>query len=227
MTDKQKEKVATLVVASVMQNLANKTWLSGLSDAIEALSEPERKAGNLMERLAGSIAVPAGVAQVARTVDPTLRDAQSILEAVKARVPGYSQTLEPRRDVWGQPITGEGGVGPDIVSPIWQSTRRNDPANNALIESGAHIGKPSKKVGEREMTPREYGAFQEASGSLGKMWIEDLVRSPEWKAMTGEDRQDAVREIMRKARKMTKAEMFGGDNDNLPPPPPPGFVVAR
>jgi len=46
-------------------------------------------------------------------------------------------------------------------------------------------------------------------------------------AMSDEDRQDAVRDIMRDARKATKEQMFGGSNDNAPPPPPPGFVMAR
>jgi hypothetical protein len=208
MTDKQRDKVATLITASVMQNIANKTWLSGLSGMLEAMSDPDRKADALLKRLAGSIAVPAGVAQVARTTDPTLRQAETILDAVRNRVPGLSKKLAPRRDVWGQPITSEGGVGPDIVSPLWQSTRKNDTVNNLLLQAGAHVGRPQREVGGRKLTLPEYGRYQELAGTLGNSRIRELIAAGEWARMSRDDQQDAVSDIMRDARRGARTELF-------------------
>ncbi len=227
MTDKQREHITTLLVASVMQNLASKTWLSGLSSITEAIADPDRYAGNLTQRLAGSIAIPTGVAQIARTLDPIQREVDGLVEAIKARVPGLSQSLEPKRDVWGQPVEKEGGIGPDILSPLWTSTARNDPVNQALLAAGAHVGKPSRAVGDREMTAKEYGAFQERSGKLAHERMRTLVQSDGWKAMDKADRKDKVSDVLGDARREVKAEMFGTATKASRPrakhvPPPPG-----
>lgn len=231
MTDKQRDRVTTLFVASVMQNLASKTWLSGLSSITEAIADPDRYAGNLTERLGGSIAIPTGVAQIARTLDPIQREVNGLVEAIKARVPGLSQSLEPKRDVWGQPIEKEGGIGPDILSPLWTSTAKNDPVNKALLAAGAHIGKPSRSVGDREMTAEEYGAFQGRSGKLANERMRTLVQSDGWKALDGADRKDKVSDVLGDARREVKAEMFGTATKASRarskhfPPPPPGFTI--
>lgn len=46
MSDKQREYGAALVAASVISNLANKTWLSGLAGTVDAVKDPERYGGN-------------------------------------------------------------------------------------------------------------------------------------------------------------------------------------
>ncbi|SEQ47323.1 Endonuclease YncB, thermonuclease family [Sphingobium sp. YR768] len=205
MTDKQKEDVALLVTASVMQNLSSKTWLSGMGDLVDAVNDPARYAKGWMKRTAGSLAVPAGVAQVARTIDPTLREADTVLDAVRRRVPGLSQSLPERRDVWGQPVTSEGGIGPDIVSPIWLSTRRNDSVNNALLDQDLTVP-DFRRDG---MSSADYGRFREEAGALTYNGVADLLASPDWLAMPLDDRQDEIRSLATKARKQTKIGMFG------------------
>ncbi|WP_070152610.1 thermonuclease family protein [Sphingobium phenoxybenzoativorans] len=213
MTEKQQDEVAALLTASIVQNLSSKTWLSGMSGVIEAINDPTRYADSFLQRLGSSFAVPAGVAQLARTVDPTMREAESVLDAVRARVPGLSKTLEPRRDIWGQPIVMEGGLGPDIVSPVRQSTRENDPVTKALLDAGVHISKPPEKD---DMTAREYGQFHELSGSIAKDQIGELVTTPEWKGMDREDKQHEVFTILKAARKEAKSILADGGKADDP-----------
>ena len=219
MTEKQREDVALLVTASVMQNLSSKTWLSGLGDLVDAVNDPARYASGWFKRTAGSLAVPAGVAQVARTVDPTLREADTILDAIRRRVPGLSKSLPEQRDVWGKVVTGEGGIGPDIISPVWQSTRRNDPVNNTLLNGGVTV--PAFR--RNGMPPADYGRFREQAGGQSYSGISSLIRSPEWPGMVTDNRQDAVDRIVRAARKDAKAGVLG--NGGVVPPPPPGFTI--
>ncbi|MEJ7926380.1 hypothetical protein WG908_06355 [Sphingobium sp. AN641] len=206
MTEKQQEDIATLLVASVIKNMSDKTWLSGLSDAIEAAKEPERSAGTFIKKLVASATVPAGIAQVARTVDPTLREAEGILNAVRARIPGMSKSLPPRRDMWGQPITGEGGLGPDILSPIWQSTRGNGAVNNALLDQGLRVPGFARS---KDMTAQQYGQFREEAGALSYNGIQQLVGSPGWTELPLEDRQAEIDGLVRVSRKQAKTGLFG------------------
>ncbi|KKW89404.1 thermonuclease family protein [Sphingobium chungbukense] len=212
MTDKQKDKGALLMTASIMQNLSSKTWLSGMGDLIEAVNDPMRYGEGFARRLAGSAAVPAGIAQVARTVDPTMREAEDILDAAKARIPGISTTLPERRDVWGAPVTGEGGVGPDIFSPVWVSTAKNDPVNKALLQARVNISEPLRDVktssGEvRRLTGKEYGEYRALAGSIAYGEIGELTASPDWMAMDQTERKKEVTKILRSARERARAAL--------------------
>jgi endonuclease YncB( thermonuclease family) len=205
MTDKQRERSFTLVMAAVVNNLSSKTWLSGISSAMEAVSDPNRYMDNFVARTAGAIAVPAFVAQMARSSDPVTREARGWLDRIKSRVPGLSDDLPARRDAFGRTMESEGGVGPDFLSPIWTKTAKNDPTVAALLKAGAHVTAPRRKVGDRELTGAEYERYSAEVGRIGKPGLDALVSSPAWKAMDQEQQQDAVRKVMKDARAAAKS----------------------
>lgn len=59
--------------------------------------------------------MPAGVAGVARAIDPVSRKRESVVEAIKARVPGMSQDLLPRQDIFGEPIDRQPRARSDLA----------------------------------------------------------------------------------------------------------------
>jgi hypothetical protein len=217
MSESQREKGAGLVVASIVSNLASKTWLTGISDALESLQDPERSAGRFIERLVGSATVPTGVSQLARMIDPTARETDGIAEYVQSRIPGLSDNLLPKRDVWGQPIVNEGGVGPDIVSPIWTKKDRNDPITNEVLRVDGTISKPQSKG----LTPEQYDRLQAAVGPVARAWLGQLFASPNYRAMGREDQAEEIRKVMTAARKAGKANILTGD------PMPSALPVGR
>lgn len=209
MSNRQREEQTTLLVASIMGNLANKTWLSGVSDIVGTIEDPERNADRMMQRLAGSLAVPTGVAQVARTMDATARNSDTMGEAIQARIPGASKSLLPRRDVWGREVTSEGGIGPDIISPVYASTAKDDPVSRELLKAGVTVSPPMKKVGGVELTPEQYDQYHAKSGAMGYESVSQLVRSEKWSTLDDEGKQDAVTNIMKAARASAAAEVMG------------------
>jgi endonuclease YncB( thermonuclease family) len=229
MSDRQKEDKATLLVASILGNLANKTWLSGATGFVEALSDPERNADNMMQRLVGSLLVPNIIAGTARTLDPTQREVETMGEALKARIPGMRETLLPRRDIWGKEIRSEGGIGPDFLSPSAVSTALNDPVNKALLQLSYAPGYPSKKIGDRELTPQEYDRYVAMAGQSSHQAMTALVSTPQWGQMDDEAKEDAAAKVVKLARQAARAQLFGGPAAkgavDAPPPPPPGFSI--
>lgn len=229
LTKKQQENKATLLVASIMGNLASKTWLSGISDVLGALDAPEMNAAKFVKRLSGSLAVPTGVAQVARTMDPTLRETPGVSDYIQSRIPGLSDDLMPRRNIWGDEIVNEGGVGPNIVSPLWKSTAQDDPVNKAMLEIGSPASNTPKKVEGRELPPEQYDRYAELAGKTAHSRLTDLVTGPGWNDMDDEARRKAVSKTIRVARKDARDQLFGGE-PNVPivsnvPAPPSGFSV--
>jgi GNAT superfamily N-acetyltransferase len=240
MSEKQREDKVTLFVASILGNLASKTWLTGISDVVGALSEPDRKAGRMVERLFGSVLVPTGVAQGARLVDTTPRETDGVQDYVQSRIPFASRSLLPKRDLWGREVQNEGGLGPDAVSPVYTSTARNDPVNRELLAIEYAPGKVQNKVGDTKLTPQQYDRYQELAGRYRYENMSRLVTSPAWQQMNAEQRESAAERASKAGSTQARAELFGAPASGGKPkasrsqwqeaaaainPPPPGFVV--
>ncbi|MET0240196.1 MAG: hypothetical protein ABW184_09900 [Sphingobium sp.] len=232
MKEKQREKTALLLGVATIQNLSSKTWLSGLTDLVEAINEPDRSLNSFIGRLSGSVAVPAVAAQVARTVDPVLREARTPLDRIRSRIPFASRSLYPKRDVLGREIAGEGGLGPDIVTPIWQSTRNHNPTLNALVDAGLSISAPSRTFADPErpgkrlgLTTQQYDSYQALAGQIAEPLLEELVTGPDWPTMRADDREKGVSDIMRDARKAARESLQLGEKPHPQPlPKSPGLA---
>lgn len=175
------EKAGTLVsagLASIMQNLLSKTYLKGISDFLDVFTEAQRsenasKGQDYISRLVGSL-VPSAVAQYTRVDDPTLRDTHlyegfnAIVAGMKARIPGYAQDLPPRRNLWGEPIVLEGGIGPDMISPIYTSTEKESPVDDELLRLKLAIKMPPAHIDKIELTPHEYDRYVVLAGNEAK-----------------------------------------------------------
>jgi hypothetical protein len=109
--------------------------------------------------------------------------ADRLYDRIKSRIPRLSMTLPPKRDVWGNVITSEGGLGPDIMSPVRISTARNDPVAAELLRLEAGIGAVPRKVTGRQLSPMEYSQYQEVAGKLLRQDLVERIAGSEW-AMT-------------------------------------------
>ena len=156
--------IAGSMVMAVAKNLTSKTYLSGPAELFEMFSDPDRYGDRYIARMAGTL-IPTGVAQIERTVDPTLRDARGMLDQIRSRVPGFSEDLPPRRNLWGEPIVLSGGLGPDIVSPIYTSTQTPSPIDKEIVRNQVSIKMPSRTLDGVELTPEEYSRYVELAGN--------------------------------------------------------------
>ena len=98
------------LVMAVSKNLTSKTYLQSLNDAIDAASGNDPQA---MARFVGGIAsgiIPMSSALRGYNPDPYLRDAKTLMDQVKAGIPGLSETLPPRRDWGGEPVGRQVGM---------------------------------------------------------------------------------------------------------------------
>jgi len=108
--------------------------------------------------LAGSV-IPAGVAHIERTVSPELNATNGFLDKIKSRIPGYSDDLPPRRNIFGEVIVLSGGLGPDIMSPIYISTDKHDAVADEIVEQKTIIRMPVKTVRGVELDLHQYDKY--------------------------------------------------------------------
>ncbi len=100
---------------SMAQNFTNKSYLAGLANFFEMMHDPQRSFGRWANTLAGSF-VPGQAAAATAAVDPNFRDVRSMLDAMKARLPGLSDNLPPMRNVLGEPVRRAKSLGSDTSS---------------------------------------------------------------------------------------------------------------
>jgi hypothetical protein len=163
MESTEADKIATLVATSIGENLVNKTYLSGLSQFAAATHNPEQFRAQYLRSLAGSL-IPSGVAQTAQIADPILRDARSMLDQIKSRIPGLSESLPAKQTIFGDPITREGSLGPDIASPIFVSTEKHDPVYSELVRLNMSVSKPDRQIQGVPLDPTQHAEFVRTAG---------------------------------------------------------------
>lgn len=152
-------------VTAVAQNVTSKTYLSGLAEFFDVMSsisaDPEGKNTRIKKwitRMAGTV-VPSGVAQLERTLSPEMSASNGIIEKIKSRLPGYSDDLPPRRNIFGEPIVLSGGLGPDIMSPIYTSEERHDPIADEIVKQGTLLRMPMRNINGVELTTHQYDDY--------------------------------------------------------------------
>ena len=94
---------------SVAKQLGQKTYLTSINDTLTALLNPERG----MQKAAGQTAanfVPFASGLRFANPDPLMRETRGTVDSIMATVPGLSEKLPARRDVFGDPLTVHKGL---------------------------------------------------------------------------------------------------------------------
>ncbi len=215
-------------VLALSNAMLSKTYLTGLASAIDAINEPDKKIDTAFRRL-GSSWVPALVAQLNRsTFDTTLHESFGLLDDIKAKIPGMSADLPPRRNLWGEAIYYEGGLGPDFVSPIYTMKDKADPVSEEMIAQGVSVPMPSKVLfgrkpaGETDLrnesvkdgvrlTPNEYDRLVVLAGEKAHDELSKFINSAEYQKLTdGPDGSKAmvIKTIVGRYREAARVQLL-------------------
>lgn len=145
---------AAAIIAGVSNNTMSKTFMQGIMDFSEMLSDPARYAKGWVGNMAGAFIPYSSLRrEISRIQDPYIREAWTVGEKIKkdAGIPGYSSGAPPRRDFFGDPVRYRGGSFLGIMSPFPDSKKKNDPVTNELERvmrstREVPIGMPGKRM---------------------------------------------------------------------------------
>jgi hypothetical protein len=200
------DKVGAMVVTALANDIMSKTFLSGPVQWAQALTDRSGAAAkNLINSLAGS-AIPGFEAQLAQSQDPFLRDAQTTLDAIKARTQ-LSTTLPMRVTVLGDPVPRPGKLGPAILSPINKVTPNDDPVAKELLRLQMVPGQPQRKIGGVQLTPEQYSQYAQLAGTDSKARIAKLIASPKWADAPDGVKIDQIRAAFNGARELAQEKI--------------------
>lgn len=120
--EEDQETVETLsygLAVALAHNFTNKTYLAGLANFMEALSDPQRQVPRLVRTFGGSL-VPGQFAAALAVSDPVVRDVRSIMDAAASRIPGLADNVPAVRNLLGEEVKRATSLG-DKVSGVFNA----------------------------------------------------------------------------------------------------------
>jgi hypothetical protein len=141
-----------------------------------------------------------------------------MLDAFQARIPGLSEGLPARIDVFGQPVpqrTSLGGLG---ITSIYTSRETNDPTIRALADlqlRGVPVwpAMPKAQIQGVQLSDRQYEEYAMMTGKLRKQLLDTYVANPSWQANVPDGiKAEQIRGDMERARMMAEQAMLRKPN---------------
>lgn len=172
-------------------------------------------AGQAAGDLAGR-AVPGLVTQAGQLGDPVVRDPQNPLEAVAARIPGLSGSVQPKIDpTTGEPITRG---NPDVLSVLLRSPTRGAP--NPVAAEVARLEAAGFPVAVRQLprevryagaaqTPQQRRVLAEEFGRAANTYVRAVTARPDYTALTPEQQAATLNRALTAAYQY--ADLKAGD----------------
>lgn len=185
------ETAAAATLAAFTRNLSSKTYLKGVSDAVEAITSEEPDAANQwLKNFVGSF-VPAIAATAARQIDDVQREAHTITEKWLSRTPWLSKGVPPRRNIFGEIQHYTGALGPDWISPFYSSDKKDpDPLMKEIAANETEIMMPPWSINSIKISSKQRDKWitlmneVEIDGVTMREQLNDLIKSDEYKEAT-------------------------------------------
>lgn len=195
------------------KSLTEQTFLKGTSSMLEALNDPERRGKALFTGMAGST-VPTIVADIARANDETERRVEGFGQAVKARVPGLRNTLEPKVNVFGQDLPRYGG---NVLEVMADPTRPSKVRNDIVVDELRRLDKQNYKVtptllgnreGYKSLTPEQNTQLWKTSGRLTYNSVFNDIAEKDYKNLGDEDKAKIIESRTKYSKDLARASMI-------------------
>lgn len=193
---------ASSLAASSLKQVNDMPFLSGLSDFLDAVKEPERGGERFAQGIVTGL-VPNILRDVRAQSDSTMREARGIGPAVLNMLPGLSQRLPASIDVLGR----ERSYEPDRLLRASKvlSTQRTSPETDLFARLEWSPNAPSLTLergkSKTTLTGKDAEAFKREMGEATLKAVRSVMARPGFEK---KDREDAVEILQREVDRARK-----------------------
>ncbi len=150
----------------------SRSYMTGFSDFFQAINDPSINAERWQSRFASSF-VPNWMAEANRVMDPIVRDASTMTNALNRKVLFQSEGVPAIRDRFGRTSTVQSGLGAgyDAVSPFYSKKVDVSPWEQEEKRQGFFVSPPQSymtvdKVKVKLDNPEIYHKMKEIRGQM-------------------------------------------------------------
>lgn len=233
LTDEEYAKSALTATHGLATVLVDNSYLENMTNLVDIFGgdpdQAQNALNNFLVGIGASITTPAILRSYTQSQDPAIRDTTgdgSFTDRLQGRidsgVPGLSDKLPQKYDVYGRPMTKETydvagrlrSKDEETDPVIIELSRLSDTTDKVIVGAPKKTGISVNGSEPRRLTAEEFQAYQQLSG----YWIVESVRqemaTPEWEEMTDEERIELVNDIKKDMRANAREELFGGEVDD-------------
>ncbi len=181
--EKDQKFYISAAIAAIISNLTNKSYMQGLTDVMDAASSGDENRLNSFATAALGSFVP----NILRRTDPMvnvggqapgqgafedsnwvfddsssspIREARGFVDGMLGRIPGFSSTLEPHRNVFGEKVMRPPGYLNQAFNPFTVSGKVDDDSiQSELIQVGKALSMPSPTLFNGLIDLKDRNAF--------------------------------------------------------------------
>ena len=206
------QKAAAHFGHAITQNILDESFMRGPADLIRAVEDSDRYGEAWIRNFASSfIPFSVGEGQEARAIDPYSREARTVVDAMRAKIPWESENLLPRRDIWGNEMPTRAALAGAGISAIYMQHVGTDPVNQEMVKLGLHPGPVARTIRGVELTPQQHDDFARIAGRMAKSRLDMMVRSPQWRTFPPESRSLVIRETVKQSREAARGAIIAKD----------------
>lgn len=207
MTPEESDKAVKMLAVAFSNAVTKQTFMQGMATVTDALAEPDRFGPRLAQSLTASL-VPGFIAEQAAMHDPYVREINSIVDAVKNRIPGVRESLPPGIDVFGESIQSKERLG--VVSPVTTTRDTEDKVRAEASRLRISVAKTPKDIilpaagdrqlGKVDLTHKQQHRFAQVAGKMAHQQMTELVNSPFWDTAPDTEKRMAFDKVFDKSR---------------------------
>lgn len=203
------QQAAWALIGGVAKSMVDDSFMRGPSDLIKAIEDPARYGSTYVKDLAGGfIPYSVGMSQTAREIDPFMRQARSLIDSFKDKVPGLSQTLVPSVGIWGQPVRTPEFAGPAETFFSASNPVHTDPVDDALRSLNFYPAMPRRIVRGVSLTDQQYHDYAQMAGRLSHMRLQQTIGVPGFNLLPDGEKIQVIREIITSSRQAAQGYLF-------------------
>lgn len=208
LSEEDRGKAIAMMTLAFANATVSTTYLSGLANAMKAVTDPERYGQALVEGYATSV-VPKIVGQPTTMADPYKREVDGVIEAIQSQIPFLREQLVAKRDVWGQRVENERLFG---VMPIGTSKAAEEKVKTEALRLYLGLARAPEYIMERgplkptekrtKLSHEQRDVLQEVSGKFAMQELSRIVQSPDWDRLPAFAQIKVYKDVMTNATKL-------------------------
>jgi hypothetical protein len=200
---------AFTAMAGGVKSLGEQTFLRGMNQLVDWVSDPEQSGMTYPSNLISSF-VPTLIGDVAKSIDPyERRTSKGLLDKAISKIPFLRQKLEPQINVLGQERTKAAGWLATMIDPSRPSIVLSSPVVSELrrLKDAGYDVSPTllgDKEGYKSLTPEQNTALWQKAGELLNNKLQGLVQLRQYQELSDKEKDALVRAFVDKAFMIAK-----------------------
>jgi len=198
-------------LAGASLSFTEQTFLTGVSNFIDAISDPTRSAENVAGSTLAS-GIPTIISDIGRASDDRERRANTIIEKLQARIPGIRETLEPQVSVLGEERERIGNVLEVLADPTRPSEEKSTPVVSELRrlwDAGYKVSPTllGDKKGYEGLTDKQNTELWKLAGEITNEKLSNLFISEQYQKLAEDEKAKKVNDFIEKSKVSARAGM--------------------